>query len=115
MNYKHIALAFAMFLVGQIIVWVQVNGPLIWDWAKTYRVALMFLGVPITWLFMEATRYSVSGFAGMFWPGRFTSFVAGIFIFTCMTYIFRDEAINMKTAVSLVLAFCLILVQLFWK
>jgi hypothetical protein len=32
-----------------------------------------------------------------------------------MTYIFRDEAINMKTAISLVLAFCLILVQLFWK
>ena len=115
MNYKHIALAFAMFLVGQIIVWVQVNGPLIWDWAKTYRMALMLLGVPITWLFMEATRYCVSGFGGMFWPGRFTSFVAGIFIFTCMTYIFRDEAINLKTAVSLLLAFCLILVQLFWK
>jgi hypothetical protein len=51
----------------------------------------------------------------MFWPGRFTSFVAGIFIFTCMTYIFRDESINLKTAVSLLLAFCLILVQLFWK
>jgi hypothetical protein len=46
MNYKHIAIAFAMFLVGQIIVWVQVNGPLIWDWAKTYRIALMLLGVP---------------------------------------------------------------------
>ena len=89
MNYKHIAIAFAMFLLGQIIVWIQVNGPLIWDWAKTYRTALMFLGVPITWLFMEATRYSVSGFQGMFWPGRFTSFVAGIFIFTCMTYLFR--------------------------
>ena len=56
MNYKHIAIAFAMFLVGQIIVWIQVNGPLIWDWAKTYRIALMLLGVPITWLFMEATR-----------------------------------------------------------
>jgi hypothetical protein len=115
MNYKHIAIAFTMFLIGQIVVWVQVNGPMIWDWAKTYKYLLMLLGVPITWLFMRATEYSVSGFEGLFWPGRFVSFVAGIFIFTCMTYMFRDEAINLKTMVSLVLAFGLIIVQLFWK
>jgi len=64
---------------------------------------------------MQATSYVVQGFGGLFWPGRFISFVAGIFIFTLMTYIFRDEAINAKTAISLVLAFMLILVQLFWK
>jgi hypothetical protein len=32
-----------------------------------------------------------------------------------MTYVFKHEAINLKTAVSLSLAFALILVQLFWK
>jgi hypothetical protein len=64
---------------------------------------------------MEATRLIVVGFGGLFWPGRFVSFVAGIFIFTLMTYIFRDEAITMKTAISLLLAFSLIIVQLFWK
>jgi hypothetical protein len=75
----------------------------------------MLLGVPITWLFMEATSLVVQGFNGMFWPGRFMSFTAGIFIFTIMTYVFKHEAINLKTAVSLSLAFALILVQLFWK
>ena len=115
MNYKSIALSFFLFIFGQIIVWCQVNGPLIWSWAKEYRFLLMLLGVPITWLFMEATRYSVEGFGNLFWPGRFMSFVAGIFIFTLMTYMFRNEPINAKTAVSLVLAFSLILVQLFWK
>jgi len=115
MNYKHIALAFFLFLIGQILVWIQVNGPLIWPWAKTWKWALIILGVPITWLFMEATSAIVTGFGGLFWPGRFISFCAGIFIFTLMTYMFRDEAINMKTAVSLVLAFVLIIVQLFWK
>ena len=64
---------------------------------------------------MDATRYAVSGFGNLFWPGRFMSFTAGIFIFTIMTYMFREEAINVKTAISLVLAFSLILVQLFWK
>ena len=64
---------------------------------------------------MEATRYAVSGFGGQFWPGRFTSFVAGIFVFTIMTYIFKGVAINLKTGLSLLLALSLILVQLFWK
>jgi hypothetical protein len=64
---------------------------------------------------MEATRYAVSGYGGQFWPGRFTSFVAGIIVFTIMTYLFKGEAINLKTSVSLLLAFGLILVQLFWK
>jgi hypothetical protein len=115
MNYKHIVLSFTIFLIGQAVVWIQTNGPLIWDWAKTYKAALMLLGVPITWAFMEATRYAVSGFGGLFWPGRFTSFVAGIFIFTIMTLVFKGETINLKTAVSLGIAFSLLLVQLFWK
>jgi len=76
---------------------------------------LMLLGVPITWAFMEATRYAVSGYEGQFWPGRFTSFVAGIIVFTIMTYVFKGEVITLKTSVSLLLAFALILVQLFWK
>jgi hypothetical protein len=115
MNYKHIALSVTIFFLGQIIVWVQVNGPLLWQWARTYKFALMLLGVPITWLFMEATRYAVSGYEGQFWPGRFTSFVAGIIVFTIMTYMFKGEVITLKTSLSLLLAFALILVQLFWK
>ena len=115
MNYKHIIFSILIFLVGQSIVWIQVNGPLIWPWAKTWKWALILLGVPITWLFMEATRLAVSGFDGSFWPSRFLSFVTGISMFAAMTWIFRDESINMKTAISLVLAFSLILIQLFWK
>ena len=115
MNYKHVVISLLIFFLGQIVVWVQVNGPLLWQWARTYKFALMLLGVPITWAFMEATRYAVSGYGGQFWPGRFTSFVAGIIVFTIMTYMFKGEAINLKTSVSLLLAFALILVQLFWK
>jgi hypothetical protein len=115
MNYKYILLSIAIFLLGQGIVWIQTNGPLIWPWAAKWRWCLILLGVPITWLFMEATRYTVEGFGGVFWPGRFISFVTGITIFALMTWIFRDEAINMKTAVSLILAFILLMIQLFWK
>jgi len=115
MNLKYIALSAAMFTLGQCIVWIQVNGPILWQWANDWRWALMLLGVPITYLFMEATSYAVQGFAGEFWPGRFLSFVSGIVIFTLMTYMFREEAVTAKTATCLVLAFSIIFIQLFWK
>jgi len=115
MNYKHIVISFLIFFIGQSIVWIQTNGPLLWNWAKTYKFALMLLGVPITWAFMEATRYAVSGYGGQFWPGRFTSFVSGIIVFTIMTYVFKGEIITAKTAISLILAFLLLVIQLFWK
>ncbi len=115
MNYRLIMLAIILFTVGQSLVWIQVNGPLIWDWAKKYKLLLMLCGIPITYLFMEATRFAVTGFQGEFWPGRFVSFVSGIMIFTLMTYMFKGEGITLKTATSLLLAFLIIIIQLFWK
>ena len=115
MNYRDIALAYVLFMFGQCIVWVQTNGPILWQWARDYRGWLILLGAPITWLFMVATSLVVRGFGGEFWPGRFMSFTAGIIIFTILTYVFKSEGINMKTTISLFLAFALILVQLFWK
>lgn len=115
MNFKFIFSAFLMFALGQGIVWFQVNGPIIWPLAKQYRWALIVLGVPITWLFMRATATAVDAFEGQFWPARFLSFVTGIIIFTILTWLFRGEGINAKTAVSLCLAFMIIFIQLFWK
>ena len=115
MNYRLITFAIILFTIGQGLVWIQVNGPLLWPWAKKYKLLLMLFGIPITYLFMEATRFAVTGFEGMFWPGRFVSFVSGIMIFTLFTYMFKGEGITLKTAVSLTLASCIILIQLFWK
>ena len=115
MNYRLIFLSILLFSVGQAVVWVQVNGPVLWPTAAKYKWALMLLGVPITWVFMEATRNAIQGFEGQFWPGRFVSFVTGIAIFTAFTWLFKGEGITAKTAVCLVLAFTLIFIQLFWK
>ena len=115
MNYRLITFAIILFIIGQGLVWIQINGPLIWDWAKKYKLALTFVGIPITYIFMEGTRLTVTGFEGLFWPGRFVSFVSGIMIFTAFTYFFKGEGITLKTAVSLTLASCIILIQLFWK
>ena len=115
MNYREILLGAFLFIIGQSVVWVQVNGPIIWPWAKEFRWILMLVGVPITWFFMEATRHVVTGFDGEFWPSRFISFVMGIIVFTAFTALFKGEGVNAKTAVSLLLAFGIICIQLFWK
>ena len=115
MDYKNIIYGALFFILGQAIVWMQVNGQLIWQWAKDWRWGLMLLGVPITWLFMEGTRLLVTGFNGEFWPSRFISFSMGILVFTLFTWLFRGEGINIKTATSLVLAAGIICIQLFWK
>ena len=115
MNYRLITLAIILFTLGQSLVWIQVNGPIIWPWAKKYKLLLTLFGIPITYIFMEATRFAVTGFSGEFWPGRFASFVSGIFIFTILTYVFCNEGITLKTFVSLVLASSIIIIQLFWK
>src|SRR6056300_378302 len=104
MNLKLIFTAFILFAIGQSVVWFQVNGPIIWPIAKQYRWILILLGIPITYIFMKATESAVNGFDGEFWPSRFVSFVIGIIIFSILTWIFRGEGINIKTAVCLCLA-----------
>jgi hypothetical protein len=115
MNIKVLVGAFLMFALGQAIVWFQVNAPIIWQIPKTYKLVLISLGIPITWLFMQATAAAVNAFDGQFWPGRFLSFVTGIIIFTVLTWWFCGEGITAKTAVSLCLCCMIIIIQLFWK
>lgn len=115
MNYKYILYAICVFILAQIITWVQINGSIIWPWIRQYKNILLILGVPVTWLFMEATKLAVMGFNGEFWPSRFLSFVTGIFIFTICTYFFKSEAITLKTALCLLLATGILIIQLFWK
>ena len=115
MNYKQIIFGFLTFIIGQILVWMQVNGPLLWPWAREWRWGLLLLGIPITWIFQEATALLVNGFDGSFWPSRFISFTAGIIIFSIMTQIFKAEPFTVKTGICLTLAFGIILIQLFWK
>ena len=115
MNYKQIAIAFFIFAVTQALVWFQINTSIIWPQYKPYKFLLILIGIPVSWLFIEATERAVLGFNGMFWPSRFLSFVTGIMIFAALTYVIRDETINTKTAVCLILCLAIILIQLFWK
>ena len=48
MNYRLITFAIILFILGQGMVWIQINGPLVWPWAKKYKLLLLLFGIPIT-------------------------------------------------------------------
>ena len=112
---KNILLSLLIFSVAQIMVWLQLNGQFIWPLFKKYEWVLILTGMPITYLFLEATRQGVEGFDGLLWPQRFLAFACGIIIFAFLTWWLKGEGISHKTLVSLFLCVTLLSIQIFWK
>ncbi len=104
-----------MYFGAQLLVWYQTNSQFIWPWAKKYPILIaLTFGSFTTYLFILGTKYIQAHF-GVLWPGRFIGFSIGVVIFAVLTWLHLNEGVNLKTAVSLLLALVLILIQLFWK
>ena len=112
---KSILTGIAIFFIGQILIWYQSNSQFFNEWARQHPLALSLLGVPISYSFIIASRYVVEGFNGMLWPGRLIGFSSGMIIMSILTYVHMGQGITPKTAVTLVLASIIVLIQLFWK
>ena len=65
-----------LFLVGQSLVFYQINGQFFWETAKKYPVMMSLLGVPISFVYIYATKYTVEAFDGSLWPQRLIGFEA---------------------------------------
>ena len=111
-----LVIAAVLFTVGQVLIWYQTNGQFKWKWFADHPfiVACIF-AVPISYSFIIATKYVVEYFDGLLWPGRFLGFATGMIAFTILTSLYMNEGINAKTAISLVLATALVLIQILWK
>ena len=103
------------FLLVQIVTWFQLNGQFVWPWFKSNVFLLCLFGIPISWLYIEATRLGFIAFDGLIWPGRLLGFAAGMFTFAVCANIFMGEGLTNKTIVSLVLATILTIIQVFWN
>ena len=104
-----------LFLLAHIVTWFQMNGQFMWSWFKDNTLILAIFGIPISYLYILGTKYTVEHFEGVLWPTRFIGFGVGIVVYAVLVGIFFKEGINLKTFVSLLLSFTLILIQLFWK
>ena len=103
------------YLIGQVFTYYQLNGQFIWPWFKRNPFLLSLLGIPISLIFIIATKHAVEAFDGVMWPQRFIGFASGILIYAWGTSYYFNQPIDTKTMISLGLALLLISVQIFWK
>jgi hypothetical protein len=110
---KYIVLTIALFFLNNILIWYQLNSQLVWDWAKGAKSMwiMSLLGIPISLLFWLATKWGYIGF-GNLWAVRFMGFATSMLTFPIMTWLYLGEAITLKTLVTLLLAFIIMLLQL---
>lgn len=106
--------AIGLFLLGQTLIWFQTNGQFVNKWAKEHPfwMACIF-SIPISYSFIHATRLVVEHYEGLLWPGRLIGFACGMVSFYLMTLAFMGEGLTLKTSLTLGLAFCIILIQVF--
>jgi len=110
-----LTLTILYFIAAHLMTWFQLNGQFIWNWFKLNPLILCLFGVHVSYLYIEATKYSVAAFDQLLWPGRFIGFAIGIISFALLTAMFMGEGINNKTVVSLLLSLLLVYIQVFWK
>ena len=110
---KYIVISILLFIIGNILVWYQLNSQLVWDWAKGNRSMwiMSLLGIPISLLFWLCTKWGYIGF-GNLWAVRWLAFGSSMLVFPIMTYFYLGEAITIKTLISIVLALIIMILQL---
>ena len=104
-----------LFLLGQTLVWYQINGQFISEWVKQRPFIMSLMGIPISLVYIYATQHLVEAFNGDLWPQRLIGFDMGMIAFAFLTWFHLNEAITMKTAVTLALATAIVVIQIVWK
>ena len=104
-----------LFLLGQTLVWYQINGQFLSDWIKQRPLMMSLLGIPISYVYIYATQHLVEAFDGDLWPQRLIGFSMGMIAFAFLTWIHLNQAITPKTAVTLALAIAIVVIQIIWK
>ena len=98
---KYIVLTMGIFLLNNILIWYQLNGQLV----------SLLMGVPITAMFWLATKWGYIGF-GNLWAVRFMGFATSMMSFPIMTWLYLGETITLKTLITILLAFIIMILQL---
>ena len=108
-----IILTILIFFLNNIIIWYQLNGQLVWDFWKSWKgiTTSLLMGIPITALFWWATKIGYQGF-GNLWSVRFLGFATSMMTFPVMTWLYLGEVMTLKTIITMVLAFIIMLLQL---
>ena len=104
-----------LYFLGQTLVWYQINGQFLNEWIKSNPLVMSLFGIPVSFVYIYATQYCVEAFNGELWPQRLIGCAAGGIVFAILTFIHLNQAITLKTAVTLALAVAIVVIQIVWK
>jgi hypothetical protein len=102
-------------IVGQVLSFIQLQGGIKWGWTEKYGIAVMFIGLPISWAFMKSVQHFILAFNGSIYESRILGFIIGIIVFALMGWFLFREGISIRNGVCLILCFAIVLIQIFWK
>lgn len=102
-------------MLGNIMAWYQLQGQFLtnpfFKQLFSKDIAVVFLGLPIGWLFWRSTTLSYEIFGGV-WNVRLIGFGVGTLVFAIMTMGILKELPSWHTVISIVLAVAIIMLQL---
>ena len=115
LNWYYIIIGALVTIVAQVGAWFQHNLQFKYPEYDEKWWGMYALAVPLTYVFILATKYNVEGYGGSIWGARFVGFAIGMIVYAIMIQWFFNEKFTMKIAIQLLLCFTIILVQSFWK
>ncbi len=104
-----------LFLLSHILIFYQINGQFIWEIFQKNIILVSVAGIGISYILIQATKFTVEGFNGLLWPTRFLAFGIGMLVYALLVNYHFSEAITPKVGVSLLLSLILIAVQVLWR
>ena len=113
---KNIWIGLFYCVIGQILVWVQTNSQFVWPSVMRYKLLIAIIGgTIISYVFMSGAAEIVRGSDGQIWPARLIPTASGTIVFTCMTWFFMKQGVDVKTAVCILLSLTILAIQIYWK
>lgn len=114
-NYIALLIGIVFGFLAQVATFFQLQGSLKYEWFKNNYWFVVFMGIPISMMFMESVKQMVTAYGGQLWPSRLIGFSIGAIVFTWLSWWLFKEPVTMKTMVSLLFAIGILSVQIFWK
>ena len=115
-NLYNIFVGCSLFILGQTLVWFQLNSQFVWDWWKDKPIpAIIFFSIPASFCFWYGVRMVV-GEMNELWGHRLLIFGMSYLTFPLLTWYYMNESMfTPKTMICVLLSFAIIAVQLFWR
>jgi len=102
-------------LIGQALSFLQLQASIKFNWQDKYFWLILLVGIPNTWVYFQSVSHFILAFDGSVWESRLLGFAIGVFVFAVMGWLMFSEPMTSKTVVSLLLALCIVLIQVLWR